>query len=178
MQEVEEKYLLFLLSYCAFFVLLFCLSPSFLTLLFIIYTFCLFVFLHFSLSLWKSLEVEQLVQISTKLDLLRKRRVSKAANCCQYVECSSTMQTLLLRKHCKRHNGPEGWVLLSKQMPEQLQQTVNKPNPTCGQTMDNLISCVKIISCTLQLNNRRLIGCRMLLARQGSVLGYSGKVQI
>ena len=106
-QEVEEKYLFFILSYCAFFVLVFCLSPSFLTLPFT-FTFCLCVFVHFSLSLWKSLEVEQLVQISTKLDLLRKRRVSKAANCCQYVECSSTMQTLLLRKHCKWHNGPEG----------------------------------------------------------------------
>ena len=36
-QKVEEKYLLFLLSHCAFFVSLFCLSPSFLTLSFIIY---------------------------------------------------------------------------------------------------------------------------------------------
>ena len=98
-QEVEEKFMLFLLSYCALFVLRYLLfSFFFFTVSFIIYILSLCI-CAFSLSLWKSLEVEQLVQISTKLDLLRKRRVSKAANCCQYVECSCTMQTSLLRKH-------------------------------------------------------------------------------
>ena len=43
MQEVEEKHLLFLLLPCAIFILLFCLSPSFLRSLFIIYVFSLYI---------------------------------------------------------------------------------------------------------------------------------------